>query len=143
MTTDVISRRVAHLVAVEIDPRMADVLEARLSGSNVEVVRADATQLSYGDNSFSGAVSFTMLHHLPSADLQDRLLAEVYRVLRPGGIFAGSDSRTGPLFRVAHLFDTMVLVDPEKFGTRLEKAEFEQVSVLMAEKAFKFQGRIA
>ena len=50
-----------------------------------------------------------MLHHVPSAELQDRLLREVHRVLRPGAPFAGSDSTPTPLFLLAHIRDTMVL----------------------------------
>ena len=69
---------------------------------------------------FSAVVSFTMLHHLPSPQSQDRLLAEVCRVLRPGGVFAGSDSTASFLFRLAHLGDTMVLVDPDRFASRLQ-----------------------
>jgi SAM-dependent methyltransferase len=45
----------------------------------------------------------TMLYHVPTIELQDRLIREARRVLRPGGIFAGSDSRWGPLFALAHL----------------------------------------
>jgi ubiquinone/menaquinone biosynthesis C-methylase UbiE len=57
-----------------------------------------------------------MLHHLPSVALQDHLLAEVARVLRPGGIFAG-----------VHLFDTMGVVDPGSFPKRLQAAGFVDV----------------
>jgi hypothetical protein len=56
-------------------------------------------------------------------------------------MFAGSDSRTSTLFRAAHLFDTMVLIDPETFGARLEHAGFENVSVLAAKESFKFEAR--
>jgi ubiquinone/menaquinone biosynthesis C-methylase UbiE len=33
-----------------------------------------------------------MLHHIPTAAQQDQAFAEVARVLRPGGTFAGTDS---------------------------------------------------
>ena len=33
----------------------------------------DATKLSFPDGRFSGAVCFSMLHHVPSPELQDRL----------------------------------------------------------------------
>ena len=34
-----------------------------------------------------------MLHHVPTDRLQDRLFAEAFRVLRPGGVFAGDRGR--------------------------------------------------
>jgi Methyltransferase domain len=45
------------------------------------------THLPFPDGRFSAALSFTMLHHVPSPSEQDRLLAELARVLswwRPG-----------------------------------------------------------
>jgi len=51
-----------------------------------------------------------MLHHLPSEALQNRLLAEVARVLRHGGVYAGTDSLYSGSFRLLHLLDTMVVV---------------------------------
>jgi SAM-dependent methyltransferase len=104
------------------------------------------TRITDGDThwrsiSNSGAVSFTMLHHVPSAALQDRLLAEVHRVLKPGGVFAGSDSRWSVGFHLIHLRDTMVIVEPETFAARLEAAGFTDVSVKVAKQAFRFRAR--
>jgi ubiquinone/menaquinone biosynthesis C-methylase UbiE len=83
-----------------------------MSSKNVTVVNEDATAMGFAAASFDAALSFTMLHHVPSAALQDRLLTEVARVLRQGGIFAGVDSRNSTRFRWLHIFDTMVLVTP-------------------------------
>ena len=82
-----------------------------------------------------------MLHHVPSARLQDRLLADVYRVLRPGGMFAGCDSRWSVPFHLIHLFDTMVMIDPDGFGARLESAGFTNVEVEVASQAFRFRAQ--
>jgi SAM-dependent methyltransferase len=97
--------------------------------------------MSFEDCSFSGAVSFTMLHHVPSAALQDRLLAEVCRVLKPGGVFVGTDSVYSLGFQLIHLRDTMVVIDPATFVARLEAAGFTQVSVKKAKRAFRFIAR--
>ena len=137
-TTDVLAKRVARLTCVEMDPRLAGGLKRR-AAANVEVLCEDATAMSLTDRSFDAAVCFTMLHHVPSAQLQDRLLAEVFRVLRPGGIFAGRDSRISPRFRLLHLFDTMVVVDPATFPDRLRRAGFDEISVDATESAFRFR----
>jgi len=141
LTTDVLRRRVARLTSVEVDARLAASLAARLAGTNVAVLHGDATQLALPDARFSGAIACTMLHHVPSPALQDRLLAEVRRVLRPGGVFAGSDSTTSALFRLVHLGDTLVPVDPGGFAARLEAAGFGDVRVETAGRSFRFAAR--
>ena len=109
LTTDVLATRVPKLTAVEIDPDLAARLRDRFAGTNVTVEQGDATAMPFPDATFSGAVAFTMLHHVPSPELQDLLLREVRRVLRPGATFAGSDNRTSLVFRLARVADT---IDP-------------------------------
>src|SRR5205085_2692585 len=82
-TTDVLRHMTPRLTAVEVDVELAQALAERLAGTNVEVVHADATDLPWPDDRFTAALSFIMLHHVPSPAQQDRLLAEVVRVLRP------------------------------------------------------------
>ena len=80
-----------------------------------------------------------MLHHIPSHALQDRLLREVRRVLVPGATFAGSDSLPTLLFRLAHVADTMNVVDADTFAGRLEAAGFDDVEVRTGKGAFRFR----
>ncbi|MEO6197433.1 MAG: class I SAM-dependent methyltransferase, partial [Dehalococcoidia bacterium] len=75
-TTEWIHERVPALTAIEIDHDLAESLKTRMADTNVTVVEGDATKMPFPDASFTGAVCFTMLHHVPSAELQDRLLAE-------------------------------------------------------------------
>jgi ubiquinone/menaquinone biosynthesis C-methylase UbiE len=141
MTTDVLRKRFAKLTSIEVDHRLAESLQRRMRGTNVRVVENDASAMSFADGSFSGAVSFTMLHHVPSPELQDRLLAEVFRVLQPGAMFVGTDSTWSRGFQLAHLFDTMVVIDPQTFGERLKAAGFTDVSVKPVKKMFSFRAR--
>lgn len=129
LTTDLLRQSVARLTAVEIDPDLAAKLAERLHGSNVDVVHADGAALPFEDQRFSGATSFTMLHHVPSPAQQDRLLAEVRRVLRPGGLLVGVDSIDGPEWREVHTGDTCVPVDPATLAERLQRAGFVDVEV--------------
>lgn len=130
LTTEVLRARVPRLTVIEVDEALVASLTARIDDRQVTVVHGDATAMPFDDGRFSAAVCFTMLHHVPSPALQDRLFAETHRVLRPGGVFAGSDSRgRGLFFRLIHLGDTMTLVDPDTLGARLEAAGFTQVEV--------------
>lgn len=141
VTTDVLRSRVQHLTCVEIDRTHAQALARRMPAANVTVVNEDATSMHFPNASFDGAVSFTMLHHVPSAALQDRLLAEVARVLRPGGVFAGVDSLYSRFFGLLHLFDTMVVVDPGTFPKRLESAGFTNIHVDVNASRFRFRAK--
>ena len=143
LTTDLLQTRAPHLTALELDPRMADALRRRLGQTNVRVVQGDAADLPFGDDAFSAVVSLTMLHHVPSVRLQDRLLAEAYRVLQPGGVFVGTDNTWNLAFRLLHLGDTLVPVDPGTLPERLAAVGFTGVSVDRAAGRFRFQARKA
>jgi SAM-dependent methyltransferase len=129
LTTDVLSRHVKQLTAVEVDAALAGALAARMQGSNVTVVCADATETSFDADRFSAATCFTMLHHMPTPAHQDRLFGELARVLRPGGIFVGTDSIDTPDLRSLHVGDTFTPVDPETLPARLGAAGFVDLTV--------------
>jgi SAM-dependent methyltransferase len=120
--------RAPHYTAVEIDQPMADRLKDNY-GERARIIRGDGTDTGLPSEEFSSVVCFTMLHHVPTPALQDRLLAEAFRVLRPGGIFAGSDSAASTLFRILHFRDTCNPVDPQTFPDRLRTAGFDDVQV--------------
>ena len=142
LTTDILRHTTARLTAVEVDAALAEALAQRLTGSNVEVVHADGTALPFAGRRFSGATSFTMLHHVPTAALQDRLLAELRRVLRPDGLLVGVDSIDRPEFRALHVDDTCVPVDPDGLAARLARAGFVDVEVERAGWRFRFAARV-
>ena len=129
-TTDVIAESVPRLTAVEIDGELATMLTERFAASpHVSVVVGDATALAMPDARFSGAVSFTMLHHVESAELQDRVFAEIARVLRPDGVFVAGDSLASPELEAHHDGDTYNPVDPATLATRLQRAGFVDAQV--------------
>lgn len=145
VTTEVLRERADTLTAVEFDKGLAERLRARLGDGNVEVIHGDASDLPFIDGTarhgFDVAASFTMLHHIPSPVLQDQVLRELCRVLRPGGVLIGTDSLPSPLFRLAHLGDTMTLVDPAGLSTRLTHAGFVDPRVERTKGCFRFSAR--
>lgn len=133
LTTDVLRHRVPRLTAVEIDEELATALRRRLHGSNVDVVHADGTNLPFESGRFSAATTFSTLHHVPSVELQDELLAELLRVLRPGGLLVGSDSVAGDELDEFHVGDTYVPCDPAGMPTRLAAIGFVNIHVERAD----------
>lgn len=141
LSTDWLRERVPAMTAIEVDHKLAAALTTRMSGTNVKVIDGDGTAMPFEDASFSSAVCFTMLHHVPSTGLQDRLLAEAFRVLRPGASFYGSDSTISLRWRLFHVFDTCVPIVPKTLAARLEGAGFSDVVVDHNERyrIFRFQ----
>jgi SAM-dependent methyltransferase len=140
-TTRVLAQRPGDLSVLELEPRYCEWLRREL-GEQVTVEQGDATEMPFRDNRFSGVVCFTMLHHIPSRELQDRVLAEALRVLRPGGVFAGTDSiGTGLLFKTLHLGDTLTPINPAGLADRLTAGGFEQARVDTAKRSFRFRAR--
>jgi SAM-dependent methyltransferase len=119
------------ITAIEVDSAMADRLNRRY-GQRARVIHGDGTRTGLADGQFSSVVCFTMLHHVPTAHLQDQLLAEALRVLEPGGIFAGSDGVPALSFRLKHIGDTYNPVAPVELTERLRKAGFTEVLVGVA-----------
>jgi SAM-dependent methyltransferase len=91
------------------------------------IIRGDGTDTGLPSGEFSAVVCFTMLHHIPTAGLQNRLFAEAFRVLRSGGVFAGSDSASSIPFRVLHFRDICNPVSPGDMPNRLGSAGFDDI----------------
>jgi SAM-dependent methyltransferase len=138
VTTDYLRARVRSLTALERDPLLAENLRARFRGTNVQVIEGDGASMPFECGSFRTVFCFTMLHHVPSGKLQDRVIAEAFRVLAPGGTFVGTDSRASLRMKFFHWFDTMVIVDPETFPGRLRAAGFSDAQIELADSAFRF-----
>jgi SAM-dependent methyltransferase len=78
-----------NAVGIDIDPDQVE--RARTAGAgvpNLEFREADATRLPFEDARFDVVLSFMATHHIRGVQ---SALAEVARVLRPGGYFVYAD----------------------------------------------------
>jgi SAM-dependent methyltransferase len=138
LSTDVLRENVARLTALELDELLAATLSERMQGTNVTVVCGDATKSGLPSGQFSAVTCFTMLHHVPSPELQDSLFAETCRVLRPGGVFLGSDGIDTEDMRALHVDDIFMPVDPATLPDRLAAAGFGKITVDVREQGLRF-----
>jgi len=94
----------AEVVGIDADPAIMAIARAKAGKHrvNVRFDQGHSTALPYGDATFDRVLSSLFLHHLGQADKQ-ATLAEVYRVLTPGGELHVADwgPASGPLMRFA------------------------------------------
>lgn len=78
-----------NIYAIDLDPKMIARATRRVSNKQVKFAVGDAANLSFAkDNSFDAVFDLAIIHHIP--DWQT-CLKEVYRVLKPGGLFLIQD----------------------------------------------------
>ena len=135
--TEWLRHEVKSLVALELDQDAARALRERYEGSNVAVVSGDATRIGWPDASFDSVGCFTMLHHVPTAALQNAILSEALRVLRPGGVLVASDSLGSNGLHHFHADDTYNPIDPGSLVARLQALGFSGITVV-ADQMVKF-----
>jgi len=72
--------------AFDLDPRMVALARTRLAahGSRVRFWVGDASAISVPDATYDAVFDFGIIHHVPE---WRRVLAEIHRVLKPGGQF--------------------------------------------------------
>ena len=109
---------------------------ARLAGTpNVALHRGNAEQMPYAASSFDAVYGSSVLHHL---DL-DRALAEVFRVLRPGGrcVFTEPNILNPQVAVMFHLGLTK-----RYFGVSPDEMAFSRFRAARALKAAGFAGAV-
>ena len=137
LLTLALAPQVERVWAVDIAPLMSEYLRAKAGSAgleNVEAVTASAVSLPLVDASADLVVSNYCFHHLPD-DGKRRALAEVHRVLRPGGRFVFGDM----MFRVS-LRDTR---DRQVVGDKVRALLRRGLpgALRLAKNALRFAGR--
>lgn len=116
---------------IDASPEMIAVSrkKAERKGASVDFRVAPIEDLPFADGEFDVVLSSYMLHHLPD-ELKDTGLAEVRRVLKPGGRFVAVDLRPGKgvMGFLAGLFGHRMPDDyGEQLMAKMRAAGFEDV----------------
>jgi ubiquinone/menaquinone biosynthesis C-methylase UbiE len=135
--TSELARRAARVTSLEYSHKFAVALYA--NGAGPHAVQGDASVLPFQTHTFTSAVAILVLHHLRSAELQDRAFAEIYRVLKPGGVFLAFEIPNGWLTRVAHIKSTFVPVPPITATARLNAVGFSSVTANTLHRGFRIR----
>jgi len=135
-----------RVTSLEYSPVLIQTLAYRIQSANdairanASVVQGDASALPFPERTFTTVLAVLMLHHLKSPEAQDRALAEIHRVLRPGGVFLAVDIPDGWLHRIAHIRSTFVPIAPATASSRLSAAGLSNVSITFRSGAFLLRG---
>ncbi|APW46257.1 class I SAM-dependent methyltransferase [Rhodoferax antarcticus] len=95
----------ARVTGLEVDERQHAKNLAAIPQPGLTFVHAGAQAVPCAVASFDGALMLKSLHHVPT-DLMAQALAEVARVLRPGGwLYVSEPVYAGPLNEIMRLFN--------------------------------------
>jgi ubiquinone/menaquinone biosynthesis C-methylase UbiE len=77
----------ARIDAVDFSPTFVAAAQARNTDPRVSIAEGDATALTFADRTFDRALALLVLHFVPEAG---KAIAEMRRVVRPGGVVAAT-----------------------------------------------------
>ncbi len=96
---------VKHILAIDISSKMIEIAQGKAEAKNVQNVtfkRSTIDEFSESDQGFDAVLGLSILHLL---DNKDEVIAKVYKMLKPGGMFA-----LDPLSAAEEQASAMVLV---------------------------------
>lgn len=91
---------VKHILAIDISSKMLDIAQARAATNNIENVtfeRATIDEFSVPDETLDAVLGLSILHLL---DNKEEVIAKVYRMLKPGGVFVTSTVCIGNTMKI-------------------------------------------
>jgi len=132
-----LARRVRDVTSLEYSHDFCVRLHTKVDAAGV--VQGDASVLPFASQCFTSAIAVLVLHHLCSSDAQDRAFAEIFRVLKPGGVFVALEIHDGWLTRVAHFRSTFVPVSTDGLNGRLCAAGFSNIRVTNRNGGFRIR----
>jgi ubiquinone/menaquinone biosynthesis C-methylase UbiE len=127
--TEELRKLAGRVTSIEYSHAFALGLAQRSQKTNGAVLQGDASALPFPEKTFSAAIVVLVLHHLKSREAQERAFSEIFRVLRPGGVFLVVEIQDGWLQRIGHFRSTFIPVAPSSVPEQLASAGFSSVSI--------------
>jgi len=127
--TSLLRKSVARVTSLEYNHNATVKLKSLDNGRRGEALTGDGSQLPFPADTFSSVIAVLVLHHMKTRELQDQMMAEVFRVLRPGGIFVTFEVTDSWIHRVGHFRSTFTPISPGSAFARLTAAGFSRISV--------------
>jgi ubiquinone/menaquinone biosynthesis C-methylase UbiE len=81
------SPEIREIAAIDFSPLFVSAATERNRDPWITILQADACALPFEDNEFDAALALLVLHFVPQAD---KAIAEMRRVVRPGGVVASA-----------------------------------------------------
>ena len=132
-----LARRARRVTSLEYSHDLCVRLRTKVDAASV--VQGDASVLPFASQTFTSAIAVLVLHHLRSRDAQERAFAEIFRVLKPGGVFVALEIQDGWLTRMAHFRSTFVPVSTDGLNGRLCAAGFSNLRVTKRNGGFRIR----
>lgn len=123
-----------HIIDVGLDIKESRIKEAQDLGVYKKVVTYDGISIPSADNYFSTIVSNCVLEHLPALE---GALKEIYRVLRPGGLFLATVTTDK---WEEYLLGGMILGDRYKRWMKEKQKHFNLLNLTQWQKSFNSAG---
>jgi len=137
--TEELRKRAERVTSLEYSHAFAAGIARRSQRKNGAVLQGDASALPFPEKTFSAAIAVLVLHHLKSPEAQEHALAEIFRVLRPRGVFLAVEIKDGWLNRIGHIRSTFVPVAPGSARDRLAAVGFSSVSMDFLRGAYRLR----
>jgi SAM-dependent methyltransferase len=116
-------------VGLDLNPRNIALVEGRLP--EFKAVLGDIESMPFEDGAFEGVLCTEVLEHVPNPD---SAVAEIWRVLKPGGVFIGSVPAQSPVWRLRFLSSTCPGCEPfhHQYSLRQVKAMIDRFDIVRA-----------
>lgn len=100
---------IGEIAAFDFSPVFVEEAQRRNTDPRITILQGDATAIPFEDGRFDRALSLLVLHFVPEAD---RAVAEMHRVVRPGGVVAAAVwDHLGGMSGMRMLWDTAAAID--------------------------------